>query len=110
MPVSDTTFFGGATYVSSGSNITIHRGFRFWIIDATANIDGTLPDATTLRLGGPQFYIINVNASFSLDVKDNGGTSVVMLDQDEIAVVVLAAQADANGIWKANNNSLLGSA
>jgi len=103
MPISDTTFFGGSTFVSSGSNISIHKGFRFWVVDATANIDGTLPDATTLRLGGPHFYIVNLNATFTLDVKDDGGTSIVQLDQNEIAILVLIAQADANGIWKGSS-------
>lgn len=106
--VSEENYYGRANFVSSGSNIIIHKGFRFWIIDATAAIDGTLPDATTLRLGGPLFYIVNLNATFTLDVKDNGGTSIVQLTQDKLAVIVLVAQTDANGVWKASNNSVLG--
>lgn len=98
MPVSDTTFFGGATFRSISATLNLKAYKRVWTISATAGQSVVLPDATTLRTGGPHFYVINIGSN-SFDLEDNDNTVLETVAANELVLVALAVNSTAAGIW-----------
>lgn len=99
---TEAEFFGGAFEVSISADYTLHPlQARFYVINATTgglNVD--LPDARTLSLGGPQFYVVSTNATNSIQLRDAAGGNVVSLAQDEIATLLLEDNSTQAGVWR----------
>lgn len=66
-----------------------------------------LPDARTLRPGGPQFVLINIDATESLEVEDAaGGTVIAALAAQEGVFLGLADATTLAGTWSKDVRSL----
>ena len=98
MSVSDTTFFGGAIFQNISATLNLHPYKRVWTITATASQIVKLPDATTLRTGGPYFYVINIGSN-SFDLQDNGSTVLDTVAVNEVVLCALANNSTAAGQW-----------
>jgi len=98
--IDQADFFGRGISESITSDKTlVNKSDRVQFLDPDSGRTVNLPDATTMRLGGPQFYICNNSGSNTLDVDDDGGSLVVTIPVDSAALIILDKQNDANGLW-----------
>ena len=94
---------GGATQTTTGSNITLTSASnRVQEIIATAAINVTLPDATTLSTGGPT-YIISNNSFYTITLKNNAGAAIGYVAAGTAVNVNLTDNTTANGTWELSN-------
>lgn len=99
MPISDTTFFGGAIFQSISAALDLYIAKRVWTVSATAGQLVRLPDARTLKTGGPYFYIINIGSN-TFTVRDNTNVLVINpLGVNEAAILALADNTTRAGKW-----------
>lgn len=100
--ISGATFFGGSrTDATMSADVELARGSKRVqaLTPQFSDLSVYLPDARTLRLGGPQFVVLDESGAEDLAVLDAAGGSVVTLSPGEAAVLYLAAQDDAAGQW-----------
>lgn len=94
---------GGATKTTTGSNITLTSASnRVQEIIATAAINVTLPDATTLSTGGPT-YIISNNSFYVITLKNNSGSAIGYVAAGTAVNVNLTDNTTAAGTWELSN-------
>ncbi len=100
MPISEETFYGGAIFQSISATLTLYPSKRVWIIQATASQVVKLPDATTLKEGGPYFYIINIGSN-DFDLQDNDGNVLQTVAQvtTDIVLCSLENNSTSAGQW-----------
>lgn len=98
MSVSDTIFFGGAIFQNISATLDLHPYRRVWTFTSTASQSVVLPDATTLRTGGPYFYIINIGSN-AFNLEDNDNSVLEAVAASELVLVALAVNGSAAGTW-----------
>lgn len=99
--------FGGSHVETISANATApaptrQGGARLLVYDASSSgLSVTLPDATKLRTGGRLTYLVCLDPSSanSLEVKDNGGTTLVTLTAGDCVELFLAGNGSAAGTW-----------
>lgn len=101
MAQSPETFYGEAeSHQSMSADVVLHAGSkRVVMLNATTtglNVD--LPDAQTLHLGGPHFYLLNVGSN-TITVRDDGANTVHSLAGSKAVILGLVQQDDADGMW-----------
>lgn len=98
---SQADFMGGAVELSISSNQNINpRRARVWVLDASsAGLDAVMPDATTLKTGGPIVYIANNGSTHSIDIVDSASTTIAAVAINEVATVLLYDNSTAAGGW-----------
>ena len=64
----------------------------------------TLPNATTLTLGGPM-YVIRNTGSTTFVVRDNAGTLIATLNPRNTILVMLSDKSTSAGVWEIGNVS-----
>lgn len=103
--ISQADFYGGAKYTTTATDVTLKaHAPRVQIFNPTAaGVDVKLPDARQLRLGGPQFYIINDHATQPFDVQDNAGGVLFTMGGLAARFFVLYANATQAGGWSVIN-------
>lgn len=92
--------YGNSTVTSGTTNITLtSASTRVQNVSFTAaDKSVTLPDATTMQLGGPHFTIYNAGP-YSFDIKTNGGYSIAYSNPGDTYELSLISQSTANGLW-----------
>jgi hypothetical protein len=91
---------GGATETSTGSTVTItSASTRVQAITPSANLQVTLPDATTLDEGTPVFVIHHTGSANTITVRDNGGGLIASLTTGEILTCALEDNSAPAGTW-----------
>ena len=106
--ISQAAFFGGADVADVSADRTLVCGSKR-VQALTPQFSGPdliLPDARTLRLGGPQFYVLNLSGSYTLPVKDGGGSVLTTLAAGDAAICALVEQADAAGTWAVQERTI----
>ena len=98
---------GGATTTSSGTSIVLTSASnRVQAITMTAaSLSVTLPDATTLTLGGELLVIKNTGTNV-FAVRDTSTAVRAVLAPGQVAGFYLTANATSAGVWAVSNNSM----
>jgi hypothetical protein len=90
---------GGGEFLGLTSQATFSREGKVKTCNPVGdNIDHLLPDARTLK-DGHMFYILNVDASFTIDVGDFDDSLVVNIPAGEWAKVFCYDRSTAAGQW-----------
>jgi hypothetical protein len=99
--ISEADFYGRYRTTTMSADLVLKEGLaRVQSVDPQfggLNVD--LPDARRLRLGGPIAYIVNVNDTNGVTVRDAAAGTVASLSTNEAAILSLVANADAGGSW-----------
>ena len=70
-----------------------------------------MPDATTLRLGGPHFYVLNIGDVNSFDIEDASGALLVSaVAINKTAILTLRGNSTVSGDWVFSEWDISGSA
>jgi len=104
-------FYGNGLFKTLTGDITLKRGsHRVQVLDpnGTDRIV-TLPDEEKLFLGGPQFYIINVSATNTIEIRQANALTIITLATEEAAVLGLI-RATTNERWLAKRLDFAGTA
>lgn len=89
------------------TNTTLTAGFLLVPVQMAAmGSSVTLPDATTLILGGPQYIIDNSKGAYSVGIRDNAGTLVMAVAAGGIAMVSLRDGSTVAGAWVVTGTNL----
>lgn len=101
---------GGATRVSSATSITLTAGStRLQAVTLTATgLSVTLPDATTLPLGGVLYVVKNEGVN-PFSVRDGSGSLLCVLSTGQIGAFYLLTNGTAAGSWAVGNQSFINS-
>lgn len=67
----------------------------------------TLPDTAVLRLGGPQFYVVNLSASFFFNVLSHNGFQTYQVDPEKV-LVLTSFSTVGNERWIAQSRDFVG--
>lgn len=91
---------GNATTTTSATSITLTAtSSRVQNISMTvADLNVTLPDATTMDLGGPLFTIYNAGP-YSFNLNTNGGYTIAYVNPGETYNLSLSSKTTSNGLW-----------
>ena len=107
MSVSDTVFFGGAIFKSISSTLVLYPAKRVWTIeDTVGSITVRLPDATTLKTGGPYFYILNIGPN-QFNVRDGTDIILAIFGTNKSLTIALAQNGTTAGIWYTKESTIL---
>lgn len=108
MSVSLKEYMGdGRRHAPLSSNLTLKVGWpRLHTLDPDAARDVTLPDARLLPPGGPHFILLNIDAAFSVTVRDGAAGVLLTLGPLEGVVLSLASSPDAAGRWSSYKRAL----
>ncbi|AWL03407.1 hypothetical protein ACFOHT_04905 [Massilia oculi] len=92
---------GIATVAATATdNVALTTAFQLVPVQMTAQGKSvTLPSATGLTLGGPQFIIDNSKGMYSTGIRDNAGTLLQAVAAGGVAFVSLKENATAAGVW-----------
>jgi len=66
----------------------------------------TLPNATTLTVGGPQYVIDNTQGGYPVGIRDNSGTLLMAVAAGGEALVSLKDKSTAAGVWTVTGTNL----
>ena len=92
-PVDDEFFYGGGTAwtpMTGDITITTLNGRSITVSPNAAGLKLQLPDPTNLALGGPRFFLINLSATDTVAIRDEGGGPVATLGTKSTLIAVLA--------------------
>jgi len=101
--ISQSIFMGGGTHKAlwvGNYNLVIGSARVQRVTPGAGSGAIYLPAATKLRIGGPQFYICNSSATFSVVVKDNGGNTIVTLATKKSCIFMVVNNDDDDGLWQ----------
>ncbi len=109
--IAQATFFGGARdHTDATAEVVLKRGtprFRHVSQGTPADAFFTLPDATTLRRGGPHFAIANTDATEAVEVNDFEGNLVVSIAAGAAAVFYLHDNTTPAGDWRYRSRTVV---
>ena len=97
--ISEEKYYGGAIFQSISASLDLYISKRVWTIEATAGQFVRVPDARTLKTGGPYFYIINIGSN-TFDILDN--INVIQINSlavNSMALMSLADNSTRAGKW-----------
>ena len=104
-PLAGSFFFGGAKNLgtlAASSTTTIALGdgrvITFTPVSGTDPVI-RLPDSTLLPTGGPYFYMVNLDSTYTAALADYAGSSIVTLAVDSTAVVLLGYNSSGVKSW-----------
>ena len=98
--------FGGAGPTITTATALTATTARVRPVAMTANNQAvTLPDATTLQLGGPQVVLPNTG-TFQAPVRDTAGGLITVIEPGGVAELHLLSQASSAGAWVATGRGL----
>jgi len=100
--------YAGIATVNSSitTNATVSGSYVYQpVAMATMGKSVTLPDATTLSTGGPQ-YILKNDGGYPFGIRDNAGTLVSAVAAGGIAYVTLKDASTAAGSWSVIGDNL----
>jgi len=106
MPVSEEVFYGGAIFQSISSDFTVYISKRVWNISSTVGLSVLLPDARTLKVGGPCFYIINIGSNL-FTIEDNTGSSLNVAGANVAYIIALHENTTQAGTWYRRGANLI---
>jgi hypothetical protein len=66
----------------------------------------TLPDATTIELGGPRYNIDNSAGGYPVGIRDNAGKLIMAVAAGGSALVSLRDKTTAAGVWSVTGTNL----
>lgn len=98
--ISANVHYGGARTVTIAADTTMQAGLgRVWIVTASsAGLRLRTPSARIMRLGGPQFMVVNAGAE-SFDLCDNLFGVLRTMAPGDAASVWLSSNATTQGDW-----------
>lgn len=108
---------GVASWVASGissvsSTVTTDTtltsasaGYQF-VQMATMGKSLTLPDATTMSVGGPKFIVDNTQGSYPCGIRNSAGTLLMAVAAGGEAYVSIKSIATAAGVWSITGTNL----
>jgi len=108
--ISELEFYGGARYSAVSVDVELKarqprvRSF----LPSVNNLNIKLPVATNLILGGPQFFLANLHASYDMKLTDSGDTELATIGPEQIAVVTLVGNIETIGVWLVQVRDVLG--
>lgn len=107
--VTEETFFGGSvTTDPMSADVTLNRGSaRVQVVkpDAAGRFV-FLPPATQLALGGPHFYVLNIDTTNSVGIKDDGGTVLETIVAGDGCVFYLSENSTDDGVWRIKSSTI----
>ena len=98
--VSQDKFYGGSEAATISANRTLNAGMkRIQVITpTTTGLSCVLGDSRDFKLGGPQFYIINLGPD-SITLKNNGGSTLATINANQVCELYLQRNTGVNGNW-----------
>jgi hypothetical protein len=98
--ITQADFYGGSEYSTPSGDRTLKAtSKRVQVVNPSVSVSVILPDARTLSLGGPSFYVLHTAAAGTVTVKDGSGSGLIVLDPGYGCVVALSRGDDAAGDW-----------
>ncbi len=101
MTVDRATFYGGSQLINVDLfpfTATISTPRILFLVGIGPVDTLNLPDARLLKLGGPQYFLINTTV-FGVIIRDDGSNGLFTMASNSNALLVLADNSTANGIW-----------
>ncbi len=103
---------GGATRLAPAADFDLHRGPYSGAVQEVSptagSLAGTLPDARTLREGGPTMLVVNpLDSTNAFDVKRADGTVLLNVPTGKSVELGLADGSTLAGVWYARLRTIL---
>jgi len=95
----------GSTVTSNTTLTASSAGYQFVQMSSLGK-SLTLPDATTMQVGGPRFVIDNTKGGYPCGIRDNTGTLVMAVAAGGEAFVMLKDNSTAAGSWSVTGTNL----
>ena len=109
---SGQTVVGGSSITSTGSTITANTtltsaspGYQPIAMTALGR-SVTLPDATTVTVGSPRFYLNNASGGYPVGIRNSAGTLLMAIAAGGTAFVSCQDISSAAGVWNITGNNL----
>lgn len=104
-------FMGNGISQALTGNTTLYRGAQRvqMFTPSASGFNVVLPDTADLRLGGPQFYVINLSSTFFLNVKSHNDFDTFQIDPEE-GIVLSAFKDNGQKRWFGKIFNLAGTA
>ena len=110
--VSGQAVTGGASINSAGSTITTDTtltsaspGYQP-IAMAALGKSVTMPDATTVTVGSPKFYLNNASGGYPVGIRNSAGTLLMAIAAGGTAFVSCQDISSAAGVWNITGDNL----
>lgn len=94
-----------ATVTTDTTLTSASAGYQF-VQMATMGKSFTLPDATTMSVGGPKFIIDNTQGSYPCGIRNSAGTLLMAVAAGGEAYVSIKSIATAAGVWSITGTNL----
>ncbi len=94
-----TTGITATTSITSSATLTSSSNGYQYIAMSAAYQAVTLPDATTMSIGSPKFYLDNTAGTYPCGIKNSAGTLIGVMDPGGSATVSLQNISSAAGVW-----------
>jgi len=102
MSLTQEAFYGGSEELALTANGTANPAQRVHVVTSLdANRDFTLPSATLYRKGSAVQVVFNYDATYTLTVKDAGGSTLISLPPEYGCICDLLANTTDAGSWTA---------
>ncbi|MHC5053636.1 MAG: DUF2460 domain-containing protein [Planctomycetota bacterium] len=103
LEASEDFFYGGGQYMSLSADrsVAISDGRALALDPQSSGLVVNLPALASLVAGGPYFYLKNESGSYSLTVKDSGGSTVTTLAAGATAVLLVTDTGGGSLDWLA---------
>lgn len=95
----------GSTVTTNTTLTSASDGYQF-VQMATMGKALTLPNATTMIVGGPKFIIDNTQGSYPCGIRDSAGTLLMAVAAGGEAYVSLKSAATSAGVWSITGTNL----
>lgn len=95
----------GATVTTNATLTSASEGYQF-VQMATMGKAITLPNATTMTVGGPKFIIDNTQGSYPCGIRNASGTLLMAVAAGGEAYVSLKSAATSAGVWSIAGTNL----
>lgn len=94
-----------STVTTDATLTSASAGYQF-VQMATMGKSLTLPDATTMTVGGPKFIVDNTQGSYPCGIRDSAGTLLMAVAAGGEAYVSIKSIATAAGAWSITGTNL----
>lgn len=95
----------GSTVTANTTLTSASAGYQY-VQMASLGQSITLPDATTMTVGGPRYIIDNTKGGYPCGIRDNTGTLVMAVAAGGEAYVALKDNSTAAGSWSVTGSNL----
>ena len=97
---------GSPTTITTSTTLTAVAGSYQQTQMTAIGQSVTLPDATTLSVGAPKFYIDNSKGGYPVGIRDSAGTLLRGVAAGGTAYVSLESASTAAGVWSVTGTNL----